>query len=301
MSIEEFKIQNWEKVCDLYKVIYKQDFRSVFQKKIQTTKLCGIDPIGFIASENDLTIGVYLIFPYFTIHEDKRILIAQSGDTMTHPDFQKKGIFQQLFEKTAEKAKSLGVRYIYGFPNKNSYHGLKKFGWSVDSEMQTISLNNPISLLNKIFRKIYEEKFEETLKNKLKKYKVNYLPEDLKKYNNLSSVKLTEDFFMYKQIYGAFLIKFNDVYLWVNLNSYSVTIGDIYFEETLRYQNLLDLSRFFNKLGFEQTNITIDKTHNDLYFKTYENCKSQYYIMHFNFDFPSLRELKYSGIDSDTF
>ena len=49
---------------------------------------------------------------------------------MTHPDYQRQGIFRAMTEYSLARAKELGIQLILGFANSESYPGYKKFGWT---------------------------------------------------------------------------------------------------------------------------------------------------------------------------
>ncbi len=51
-------------------------------------------------------------------------LCAQSVNAMTDPDYQRQGINKQLFQALLEELRSRDVRYLCGFSNENSTHGV---------------------------------------------------------------------------------------------------------------------------------------------------------------------------------
>jgi GNAT superfamily N-acetyltransferase len=57
---------------------------------------------------------------------------ALSLDTMTHPEFQGKGIFTRTASVVYERLRDRGFRFVYGFPNENSVSGfVKRLEWRV--------------------------------------------------------------------------------------------------------------------------------------------------------------------------
>lgn len=118
------------------------NFRSL--KKRFQTGIFGAEYIGFLAypprrsycSEPDIPIAYYGVFPQLATSGDDTILCAQSGDTMTHPHHQGRGLFTKLALQTYDLAKEHGIEFIYGFPSKNSYPGFKnKLGWEFPYNM----------------------------------------------------------------------------------------------------------------------------------------------------------------------
>lgn len=80
--------------------------------------------IGFFAYTNEeMPAAFYGVFPQIIRNKNIDFLVAQSGDTMTHPDHQKKGLFVALAKHTFEYCKTIGISAIFGFPNQNSYPG----------------------------------------------------------------------------------------------------------------------------------------------------------------------------------
>ena len=80
--------------------------------------------VGFIAYTADhKPAAFYGVFPQIINFQNRDYLVAQSGDTMTHPDHQKKGLFIALAKHTFEYCKTINISAIFGFPNSNSYPG----------------------------------------------------------------------------------------------------------------------------------------------------------------------------------
>lgn len=87
--------------------------------------------IGYTAAEKETIAGFYGVIPEKYRLGDDEFTVYQSMDTMTHPGFQKKGLFTALAEKTYQtildkNSKSL----IIGIPGSNSFHGfVAKLHW----------------------------------------------------------------------------------------------------------------------------------------------------------------------------
>jgi len=81
--------------------------------------------VGFIAYQNESNepAAFYGVYPQLVSFKGKDYLLAQSGDTMTHPFHQKKGLFVALASHTYKYCKEIGIKAIFGFPNNNSFPG----------------------------------------------------------------------------------------------------------------------------------------------------------------------------------
>jgi GNAT superfamily N-acetyltransferase len=80
----------------------------------------------FLADSDGRVVGHYAIIPTLFKVGLTEVLGSQSVDTITHADFQKKGIFTTLARLAYKEARSQGVRLVYGYPNRFSHQGLVK-------------------------------------------------------------------------------------------------------------------------------------------------------------------------------
>lgn len=116
------------------------DFESLQHKF--NTKAFGLYTVGYIAyDEAGMPAAYYGVFPVKVQIAGKIVLAAQSGDTMTHPLHQGRGLFTKLAKMTYSAAKEEGVELIFGFPNENSFPGFaKKLDWLFPSHLAKLKL-----------------------------------------------------------------------------------------------------------------------------------------------------------------
>jgi GNAT superfamily N-acetyltransferase len=88
---------------------------------------------GFIqiADDTGTIVGHQPVVPTDFLIQGKRVKLAMSVDTMTHPGYQKQGIFTTLSTAVYEQAEKSSIDIIWGFPNENSRPGfIKNLEWS---------------------------------------------------------------------------------------------------------------------------------------------------------------------------
>jgi len=110
-------------------------YRWLFQKNIYNPK--GVH-LFHVAKDGDKVVASDCLMPVPMKIQGKNYLGAWSIKTMTHPDYQRQGIFRAMTEHNISRAKELGIDLIIGFANANSYPGYKKFGWDVLVERRAI-------------------------------------------------------------------------------------------------------------------------------------------------------------------
>ena len=81
-----------------------------------------------IARDKERVIASDGLIPVPLCIAGKRYLAAWSVKTMTHPDYQRQGIFRAMTEYSLARARELAFSWS-GFRNSNSYPGYAKFGW----------------------------------------------------------------------------------------------------------------------------------------------------------------------------
>jgi hypothetical protein len=87
--------------------------------------------IGFVARHQNNVAGFYGIIPEYFVINEKKVLLYQSMDTMTHPDYQRQGLFATLGKMTLDHMIARhGEVSVIGFPGITSHSGfINKIGW----------------------------------------------------------------------------------------------------------------------------------------------------------------------------
>jgi hypothetical protein len=128
--IEKLSAKNIHDLIPLFKTVFHEKVTPKFLLKKYDTRSVGPEFVGFIAySPQEKAVAYYGVIPCFFQLNGKKVVAAQSADTMTHPDHRKKGLFQNLALKTYALAAELDIKFVFGFPNQDSYPGFMKLNW----------------------------------------------------------------------------------------------------------------------------------------------------------------------------
>lgn len=82
--------------------------------------------IFHVAEDNGKVVGMTTVTPKRLRIFGRSVLGAEIGDTFTHPDYQRQGIFSTLVNLSRGEALQKGMAFIYGTPNDNSLPGYEK-------------------------------------------------------------------------------------------------------------------------------------------------------------------------------
>ena len=83
-----------------------------------------------LAEHNGKIVGQYAIVPTVMKVSTEVIIGSQSLDTMTHPNYRRRGLFEILAKQVYREAGSDGIHIVYGFPNEFSHPGfIRKLNW----------------------------------------------------------------------------------------------------------------------------------------------------------------------------
>ena len=106
----------------------------------------------WVADHDGQIVGQYpLILVNMKIGEEI-IKGSQNIDLMTHPDYQRQGMFFTLEKKALSEAGKEGINITYGFPNEPAYPGHLKSGWFDVCSLQVMI--KPLNLENALKRRI---------------------------------------------------------------------------------------------------------------------------------------------------
>jgi len=125
-SVRFFEQDDEEKIYHLHKKVFLhvEDKKKWFTwwKWQHLDNPNGLPLIWFADAGNELA-GQYEMVKMRVRYQNREIDACHSQDTMTHPDYRRQGIFETLANKTYEQGNKEGVKFVFGFPNQNSYPG----------------------------------------------------------------------------------------------------------------------------------------------------------------------------------
>lgn len=242
---------NFADLGKLIEVVYNVRINIEQLKKKYDTSCFGASYVGYIAyhNESNQPAGYYGILPLKVKLANNIVMAAQSGDTMTHPEHRNKGLFTELARHTYELGKSLGVQFVFGFPNKNSYHGLvNKLGWTHAYDMLSVNIFVPTLPYSSLLRKnaslsAWHSKAIFALLSKLF-ITSTALPEKfLIKEQETNGVIHDQDFFNYKLGHNCVCLQHKEVLIFVKVENNTLGIGAIH-----NYGAPADVKGALNKL-----------------------------------------------------
>lgn len=152
MEIKPYQNGDEEEILKLFEKAFNRKMTASFwQWRYNQNPFCSHKMI-YCMYDGDNMVGHYAVSPVHMKINGQQTLNALSMTTMTHPDYNGKGIFSTLASKLyADIHSTYGVEAVYGFPNLNSHYGfIKKLGWHDISEVPVLSLaHTHFSLLKK--------------------------------------------------------------------------------------------------------------------------------------------------------
>ncbi|MBX2912897.1 MAG: GNAT family N-acetyltransferase [Cyclobacteriaceae bacterium] len=131
-NIERISRERLQDLIPVFKGAFKRNVTIAELKAKYETGFLGLSYLGYIAyyTPDRQPAAYYGVFPMEAIIEGKHHVIVQSGDTMTHPNHQGKGLFVKLAKQTYELCVQLGISGVFGFPSESSYPGfVRKLRW----------------------------------------------------------------------------------------------------------------------------------------------------------------------------
>lgn len=87
------------------------------------------ESIVLVAENNDQLVGVRSMMKWCWQRGKDAFNSLRAVDTVTHPDYQGRGIFSFLTQKVVDRAQEQGINFIFNTPNRKSLPGYLKLGW----------------------------------------------------------------------------------------------------------------------------------------------------------------------------
>jgi len=251
-------------ICYLMNAVGNSETNEAWYQDKFNTSFTGVSFVGYVAYhiETKEPAAFYGVFPCFMMCNGKKTLVAQSGDTVTNPKHQKKGLFVFLAQKTYSLSKDLGVELVFGFPNdksKNIFYN--RLNWIRNNDFVKYGFEVFSFPLNRIMRRLSLIEIYKSYVNfvcsffpTVDKYPQNSL-------NNETSCYLfrDENYYEYKKKNGNKIVTILGVTIWFKID-HSLLIGDIWFNKNMNKRQVviaIKMLSFF--LGLNRAELIVYK------------------------------------------
>jgi hypothetical protein len=299
---------NLDDIARLHAIVYgTQPDYDLFRKKYDTA-YTGVEFVGFIAYSKDrIPVAYYGVIPCFLTYAGRRLLVAQSADTMTHPQYRYKGMFVELSNMTFDLCRELGINLVFGFPNQNSYHGaVNKLGWQINGNMSFFSIPvkalplhaaaSKFSIAGFIYR-AYSKLVLTAFKTPQKGIASSVIAE------GFAGIERTEQYLSYKTYHASAVIKLGSARIWLT-HSFHLMVGDMQgIDETNFHDTVRQLKRLAFMLGLRRLHFHVSagtKLHK-LLADAYPSIPSYpVLVQDFGIDLP-LEKIRFTYADIDIF
>jgi len=303
--------ENINDLIPVYKKAFNKDVSADYLIRKNSTDAFGLSFTGFIAyhSITNEAAAFYGVFPCLVKCKDQIFLAAQSGDTMTHPAHQGKGLFIKLALMTYDYVKSNGVKFVFGFPNQNSYPGfVKKLNWQHVEDMHAylvrvhcitwIRFKKTFHLPDSLFYK-----YSKLILSAWKKGKVPF--ENSVVDREFAGIYRNNEFFQYKTYEKSFVLSINGKSVWLKTDGNYLLIGDMERcseEEFKKVIKKLKTLAFLLGLPYLRYHCSPDVYFEKFFAEIALRYETSYPVGWCNFNSGlELKNLKFTMCDNDTF
>ena len=133
---ERLSDDNIHHLATLFKSVYKKQIAvSYLQCKYDTSYLHP-HKFGYFAFHNNIPVAFSGMIPYLMEYNGKKELSVQTSDSMTHPSYERMGLFKSVAEKSYEDLRRERFSFIWSFPNEASVMAAtKKLNWQITAPM----------------------------------------------------------------------------------------------------------------------------------------------------------------------
>jgi hypothetical protein len=116
--IRPYKEGDDERVVQLYRAVYGRPLSiDEYRWKLVDTPWSVGAPNVWLSDDGEKLVGHYAATPLRFKLGEEQLIIAHTGDAMTHPDFRKQGVFTGVALAAHESWAATGVPFLVGVPN----------------------------------------------------------------------------------------------------------------------------------------------------------------------------------------
>jgi len=290
----------------------KEQTTEYFQKK-NNTQCFGATNVGYIAySPKGEPAAFYGAYSCVIEYKGQRYLAAQTGDAMTHPSHQRKGLFKALSNLTFEAAKQEGISFLFNFPNKtaDSYPLLLKQQWISTGGWQSYVIRvrglsiQSVRKLVPIGNNAYYAYCRLVLKfftTSRTAFRNSVIDEDT------GGIERSVDYLEYKTYARNFCLKIKNTIVWLSIRGNTLLVGDMErcalatFHSIIRRLKILALTLGLGYVEFKcSAGVYMEKLFDTV--KSWKADNTNTAILCWNLDesFP-VNAIKFTIADYDTF
>ena len=196
----------------------------------------------FAFEQSGIPVAFYGQFPCEVIVRGKKYPAVQSGDVVTHPEHQRKGLFTAMGNYAREHAAEHGTAFMFCSPNENSAPGfVRSLGWHLSAHFMKYSWVVSTIPLYRIAGKLRMRRLYSAYVNLI--VRLNMLKaEDFlgdTQIAGLSTVVKSSSYYAYKNTYNQnYLIRWRGVKIWFKVNN-GLVVGEIETTNNLSPQTLV--------------------------------------------------------------
>lgn len=143
MEIKQYKTGDEAQILELFKLAFNKEMTPEYWKWRFQDNPFTKDIMIHLMWDGDKMVGHYAICPIEMVIDGEVCMTAFSMTTMTHPEYNGRGIFTQLSSSLYEELKTQhGYKMVWGFPNNNSHYAfIKNLKWNNVATLPMLSLS----------------------------------------------------------------------------------------------------------------------------------------------------------------
>jgi hypothetical protein len=221
---------------------------------------------GFLLYDNEIPVAHCGVIPLFLKINNQKVLIGQWTDTVTNPDYQKRGLNKFLTDHTLNFCLNQGMEFVYRFTNEISTAIARdRYGWHQADNLHCTRIEAKAFPIFKLLTKcnlnaLYEKWFlwvSRFYKADIKQFVSQYNP------NEEMMVVRSEALLHYKNYTCNSLLAFenNGLFAWVKTED-GLLVGDFFPQDEDSFLKLLRyLKQFAFLAGLHNIKIVLSEKH----------------------------------------
>jgi GNAT superfamily N-acetyltransferase len=250
----------FEQLCDDHWVALQGLFLKVFHKRVSLeylrgkydTSYTGVKHLTYLAFDGERPIAFYGALPQTFSFGDEKFLGVHTCDSITLPEYQRRGLHGALAQKAYALMRDHGVRFVYAFHSDATLRACAPLGWLTHHRMQVHRIPTGVPPMATAFhRSPLLGRLHDQVARRVLRARAS-APDTFKNSavtTGAMGVRYSPEFFAYKCFTPNGIIDFGGCRAWVRSGS-GLWVGDLQFNDSEALgHGIIGLKRLARRLG----------------------------------------------------
>ncbi|MEN8162561.1 MAG: GNAT family N-acetyltransferase [Acidobacteriota bacterium] len=243
---------HWPALQDLFLKVFHKQVNIKYLRRKYDTSYTGVKHLTYLAFDDERPIAFYGALPQSFSFGGETFLGVHTCDSITLPEYQRRGLHGTLAKKAYALMRDHGVRFVYAFHSDATLRACAPLGWQTHHRMQAHRIPTGMPPLATAFHRTpLLGRLHDRLGRRVLQGRASAPGtfENSGATSGAMSVRYSAEFFAYKKFTANAIVDFGGCRAWVRSGP-GLWVGDLHFEDCKALDHgIVSLNKLARRLG----------------------------------------------------